>query len=118
MIQLKDLDLEMTEVLDNKLESVVGGLFGGTYFKLPSPIVVDKPATPNQYNTPSIIPTLPVPGSYTPDGALQNFGVSGSDGKGNIFEVGPGRASYEYNGNGAGVFWNSDTVGGAVKVQY
>lgn len=110
MIQLKNLDLEMTEVLDGELGSVVGGLFGGT-FTLPTP-------PPTQLNTPSIIPTLPAPGSYTPDQALQQIGVSVSDGKGTIVEVGPGRASYENNGTGVGVQWNNDSVGFIYKTVF
>jgi hypothetical protein len=31
MIQLKDLDLGMTEVLDGELGSILGGIFGGVF---------------------------------------------------------------------------------------
>jgi hypothetical protein len=31
MIKLKDLDLEMTEVLDGDLGSILGGIFGGVF---------------------------------------------------------------------------------------
>lgn len=111
MIQLKRLDSEIIEVSDSDLGAVVGGLFGGTYFSPP-------PAPRTQYNTPSIIPTLPAPGSYTPEQALQNLGISYGDGQGNIYEIGPGRASYEYNGTGVGIQWNGDSIGGVVKFSW
>ncbi len=93
MIQLKDLNLEMTEVLDSKLGSVVGGI-QGKCFNFILPILGNKPSLPDRYNTPSLIPTLPAPDRYPPEQALHNFGVLGSD----------GRTSDRSNGNGAGIF--------------
>lgn len=123
MIQVKELDMEMTEVLEGDLGSIVGqGIFGVSLPQtrdLSQTISVQKKeSTANAYNSLFAVPTLAEPGTYSPSQAAQNLGIMVGDGNGNIFEVGPGRASYENWGTGIGVQWNSDSVGIVGKVSY
>jgi hypothetical protein len=123
MIQLKDLETGLTEVQNSELGSIVGqGIFGVSLPQtrdLSQTISVQKKeSTANAYNSLFAVPTLAEPGTYTPSQAAKNLGIMVGDGNGNIFEVGPGRASYENWGNGVGVQWNSDSVGIAVKASY
>ncbi len=123
MIQLKDLDLEMTEVLDGHLGSIVGqGIFGVNLPQtrnLSQTISVEKKESgQNIYNSSFVFLTLGQPGTYTTDRASKDLGLMFGDGRGNVFEVGHGRASYENWGNGIGIQWNSDAVGIAVKASY
>ena len=123
-ISIYELEKDMTNVNSEDLESVVGDLFGGLSSSLPlGSLVPPQKSLPTGYVTPSfpagqttennaiIFPSLPTPGSYTPGQASSNLGIFVSDGKGNSFDFGPNRASYQNYGNGVGIEWNSDAVG-------
>jgi hypothetical protein len=116
MIQVKELDLEMTEVLNGELGSIAGqGIFGVSLPQtrdLSQTISVQKKESgQNIYNNSFVFPTLGQSGTYTTDQASKDLGLMFGDGRGNVFEVGPGRVSYQNWGNGFDVSWNSDSVG-------
>ena len=118
MIRIYELEKGLTNVSSEDLESIVGGLFGGLRTSLPLSSLVPAArtlpggstiqnfsASQTTNNNAAIFPSLPGPGSYTPDQALKNLGVFISDGKGNSFDFGPNRASYQNYGNGVGIEW-------------
>lgn len=101
MIQLQDLDLEMTEVLNDEWELVNGADGSGSVFD--SPFMYQK----SNYVSPSAVYNnswmAPLGSGSTGTGSTL-VGIQGSDGNGNVFGIRQGGTVTWKNQYGTGVF--------------
>lgn len=111
MFEIKDLSKNLTDVMNDEQESIVGGYTQAELNRASEGLRISTPAP-----TPYILPILP-PSSPTLGDALRNTTVVFGDTQGNKGSVGPGGFSFT-NSSGTGVNFGPGGFGGSIGFKF